>query len=280
MGVHHHIFEDILDQHKDDEGYMLDTEMSADNWAAVIKDYKAAVRDALGRDFPQDAREQLQGAIDAVFGSWMNERAIVYRRLNDIPAAWGTAVNVQAMVFGNMGQTSATGVAFTRDPSTGENEYYGEFLINAQGEDVVAGIRTPQTLTKLARLKMEDDAPSMEEALPKVYRELAATFDKLEGHYRDMQDIEFTVEQGNLWLLQTRTGKRTARAALRIAVEMAEAGQISKEEALSRIDPLSLDQLLHPTLDVDAARDLIVTGLPASPGAAIGEVVFLSLIHI
>ena len=276
MGVHHHIFEDILDQHKDDEGYMLDTEMSADNWDAVIKDYKAAVRDALGRDFPQDAREQLQGAIDAVFGSWMNERAIVYRRLNDIPASWGTAVNVQAMVFGNMGETSATGVAFTRDPSTGDNEYYGEFLINAQGEDVVAGIRTPQTLTQQARLKMEDDAPSMEEALPSVYKELAATFDKLEAHYRDMQDIEFTVEQGKLWLLQTRTGKRTARAALKIAVDMAEAGQITKEDALARIDPLSLDQLLHPTLDVDAARDLIVTGLPASPGAAIGEVVFNS----
>jgi pyruvate,orthophosphate dikinase len=276
LGVHHHLFEDILDQHKDDLGILLDTDMTADNWAAVITDYKAAVREELGRDFPQDAREQLQGAVDAVFGSWMNERAVVYRRINDIPAAWGTAVNVQAMVFGNMGQSSATGVAFTRDPSTGENEYYGEFLINAQGEDVVAGIRTPQTLTKRARIAMDDDAPSMEEALPEVYRQLAGTFDVLEAHYRDMQDIEFTVEQGQLWMLQTRTGKRTARAALKIAVDMAEAGQISQDEALMRIDPLSLDQLLHPTLDKDGARDLIVTGLPASPGAAIGEVVFNS----
>mgnify|MGYP000103137613 CR=1 FL=1 len=276
LGVHHHTFEDILERHKDDEGYVLDTEMTAGDWEAVLERYKAAVKRELGRDFPQDPREQLQGAIDAVFGSWMNERAIVYRRLNDIPAAWGTAVNVQAMVFGNMGETSATGVAFTRDPSTGENTYYGEFLINAQGEDVVAGIRTPQTLTKKAREEMGEDAPSMEEALPKVYGELAATFAKLEDHYRDMQDIEFTVEQGKLWMLQTRTGKRTARAALKIAVDMAEAGQITHDEALMRIEPLSLDQLLHPTLNPDAPRDVIAMGLPASPGAAIGEVVFSS----
>ena len=276
LGLHHHTFENILDQHKDNQGFMLDTELSADDWAAVIKDFKAAIRRDLGRDFPQDPQDQLWGAIDAVFGSWMNERAIVYRRLNDIPAAWGTAVNVQAMVFGNMGETSATGVAFTRDPSTGDNRYYGEFLINAQGEDVVAGIRTPQTLTKTAREEMGEDAPSMEEALPEIYTELAATFDKLEDHYRDMQDIEFTVEQGRLWLLQTRTGKRTAKAALKIAVDMAEAGQISRDEALTRIDPLSLDQLLHPTLDMDADRDVIAMGLPASPGAAIGEVVFNS----
>ena len=276
LGVHHHTFEDILERHKDDEGYILDTEMSADDWATVVGEFKAAVRRELGRDFPQDPREQLQGAIDAVFGSWMNDRAIVYRRLNDIPAAWGTAVNVQAMVFGNMGETSATGVAFTRDPSTGENTYYGEFLINAQGEDVVAGIRTPQTLTKKARLEMGDEEPSMEEALPEVYGELAATFEKLESHYRDMQDIEFTVEQGKLWMLQTRTGKRTARAALKIAVDMAEAGQITHDEALMRIEPLSLDQLLHPTLNPDAPRDVIAMGLPASPGAAIGEVVFSS----
>ena len=274
MGVHHHTFEDILDEYKDNQGLMLDTDISPDGWAEIIERYKAAVRDELGRDFPQDPREQLQGAIDAVFGSWMNDRAVVYRRLNDIPAAWGTAVNVQAMVFGNMGDTSATGVAFTRDPSTGENSYYGEFLINAQGEDVVAGIRTPQTLTKIARENMGEDAPSMEEAMPEVYAQLAATFAKLEAHYRDMQDIEFTVEQGTLWMLQTRTGKRTARAALKIAVDMAEAGQITKSEALLRIDPISLDQLLHPTLDSDAPRDLIVMGLPASPGAAIGEVVF------
>ncbi len=276
LGVHHHNFEDILERHKDDQGYMLDTEMEAEDWAEVIESYKDAVKRALGREFPQDPREQLQGAIDAVFGSWMNDRAIVYRRLNDIPAAWGTALNVQAMVFGNMGQTSATGVAFTRDPSTGANDYYGEFLINAQGEDVVAGIRTPQTLTKKARLEMGEDAPSMEEALPDVYNELAATFEKLEAHYRDMQDIEFTVEQGKLWMLQTRTGKRTARAALKIAVDMAEAGQITPDEALMRVDPLSLDQLLHPTLDPDAERDVIAMGLPASPGAAIGEVVFSS----
>ena len=276
LGVHHHTFEDILERHKDDEGYVLDTEMTAEDWAAVIKQFKAAVKRELGRDFPQDPREQLQGAIDAVFGSWMNERAIVYRRLNDIPAAWGTAVNVQAMVFGNMGETSATGVAFTRDPSTGENTYYGEFLINAQGEDVVAGIRTPQTLTKKAREEMGEDALSMEEALPDVYKQLAGTFETLEAHYRDMQDIEFTVEQGKLWMLQTRTGKRTARAALKIAVDMAEDGQITHDEALMRIEPLSLDQLLHPTLNPDAPRDVIAMGLPASPGAAIGEVVFSS----
>ncbi|GLQ20173.1 pyruvate, phosphate dikinase [Algimonas porphyrae] len=276
MGVHHHTFEDILEDAKLDAGYRNDTEMTADDWAGVIEQYKAAVRDALGRDFPQDAREQLQGAVDAVFGSWMNERAVVYRRLNDIPAAWGTAVNVQAMVFGNMGDTSATGVAFTRDPSTGENRYYGEFLINAQGEDVVAGIRTPQTLTRESRLSMGEDAPSMEEALPEVYQQLADVFVRLEAHYRDMQDIEFTVERGKLWMLQTRTGKRTARAALKIAVDMAEDGSISTDEALMRVDPLSLDQLLHPTLDPDASRDIIASGLPASPGAAIGEVVFTS----
>ncbi|MGB6230009.1 MAG: pyruvate, phosphate dikinase [Litorimonas sp.] len=276
MGVHHHTFEDILEDAKLDSGYMLDTEMTAADWEGVIGEYKQAVKTALGRDFPQDAREQLQGAIDAVFGSWMNDRAVVYRNLNDIPAKWGTAVNVQAMVFGNMGETSATGVAFTRDPSTGANDYYGEFLINAQGEDVVAGIRTPQTLTKKAREDMGETAPSMEEALPDVYAQLAATFVTLEGHYRDMQDIEFTVERGKLWMLQTRTGKRTARAALKIAVDMARDGSITQNEALMRIEPLALDQLLHPTLDPNAARDIIATGLPASPGAAIGEVVFTS----
>jgi len=276
MGMHHHTFEDILEDAKLDAGYLQDTQLTSADWEGVITKYKAAVRDALGRDFPQDPREQLQGAIDAVFGSWMNERAVVYRNLNDIPAAWGTAVNVQAMVFGNMGETSATGVAFTRDPSTGENRYYGEFLINAQGEDVVAGIRTPQTLTKEARLNMGEDAPSMEEALPEVYTQLAAVFAQLEAHYRDMQDIEFTVERGKLWMLQTRTGKRTARAALKIAVDMANDGSITTEEALMRIEPLALDQLLHPMLDPDAARDIVATGLPASPGAAIGEVVFTS----
>ncbi len=276
LGVHHHTYEDILENHKDDQGYTLDTEMTAGDWDTVIAAFKDATKQALGRDFPQDPQDQLQGAVDAVFGSWMNDRAVVYRRLNDIPAAWGTAVNVQAMVFGNMGETSATGVAFTRDPSTGENAYYGEFLINAQGEDVVAGIRTPQTLTKKAREDMGETAPSMEEALPEVYAQLAETFVTLEGHYCDMQDIEFTVEEGVLWMLQTRTGKRTARAALKIAVDMAEAGQITRDEALMRVDPLALDQLLHPTLNPDAPRDIIAMGLPASPGAAIGEVVFNS----
>ena len=274
LGLHHHTFEDILEIHKDNQGYNLDTELTADDWSIIIDKYKAAVERELGYCFPQDPREQLQGAIDAVFGSWMNERAVVYRRLNSIPAAWGTAVNVQAMVFGNMGETSATGVAFTRNPSTGEKSYYGEFLINAQGEDVVAGIRTPQALTKRARLEMGDDIPSMEESLPAVFLELSKTFERLENHYKDMQDIEFTVERGQLWILQTRSGKRTAKAAFKIAVDMAIAGQISSDDALLRIDPLSLDQLLHPTLDPNAKRDLLTMGLPASPGAAIGEVVF------
>jgi pyruvate,orthophosphate dikinase len=276
LDMAHHTFEDILENHKDNAGYYSDTEMNADNWAALIEDYKKAVKDELGREFPQDPKAQLWGAISAVFESWMNERAKVYRRLQDIPESWGTAVNVQAMVFGNMGESSATGVAFTRDPSTGENTYYGEYLVNAQGEDVVAGIRTPQTLTKKAREDMGDTEPSMEETMPEVFAELAAVFAKLETHYRDMQDIEFTVERGTLWMLQTRTGKRTAKAALKIAVDMAAAGMISEDEALLRVEPMSLDQLLHPTLDADAARDLVVTGLPASPGAAIGEVVFNS----
>ena len=274
LGVHHHTFEDILEIYKDSQGYNLDTELSADDWAIIIDKYKSAVARELGYQFPQDPMKQLQGAIDAVFGSWMNERAVVYRRLNSIPAAWGTAVNVQAMVFGNMGDTSATGVAFTRNPSNGEKSYYGEYLINAQGEDVVAGIRTPQTLTKLARLEMGEESLSMEEAFPEVFAELSETFETLENHYKDMQDIEFTVERGKLWLLQTRSGKRTAKAAFKIAVDMALSGQISSDDALLRIDPLSLDQLLHPTLDPNAKRDLLTMGLPASPGAAIGEVVF------
>ena len=232
LGVHHHMFEDALETLKLDQGYSLDTELKESDLEGLIKRYKEIVARERGEDFPQNPRAQLWGAIDAVFDSWMNERAVVYRRLNDIPAEWGTAVNVQAMVFGNMGETSATGVAFTRDPSTGENSYYGEFLINAQGEDVLAGIRTPQTLTKRSREAMGEDAPSMEEALPDVYAQLAAVFEKLESHYRDMQDIEFTVERGTLWMLQTRTGKRTARAALKIAVDMAEDGSITRDEAL------------------------------------------------
>lgn len=274
LGVDHAVFEDILDGFKDDNDYSLDTELSSDDWENIVAQYKAAAARELGRDFPSDPREQLWGAIGAVFGSWMTDRAKTYRRLHDIPASWGTAVNVQAMVFGNMGETSATGVAFTRDPSTGESGYYGEFLVNAQGEDVVAGIRTPQCLTEAMREKMGDDNPSMEAAMPESYAELAAVFDKLERHYTDMQDIEFTVERGRLWMLQTRNGKRTAKAALKIAVDMASEGLISTDEAVMRVDPAQLDQLLHPTLDPDAERDILTSGLPASPGAASGKVVF------
>ncbi len=274
LGLEHYDFEEILETYKEERDYFLDTELTAANWREVITAYKKAVKEKLNRDFPQDAHEQLWGAIGAVFGSWRNDRAEVYRRLHSIPESWGTAVTVQAMVFGNMGESSATGVAFTRDPSTGENEYYGEFLINAQGEDVVAGIRTPQTLTKRARLAMGDNDPSMEEAMPDAYGSLVAIFDKLEKHYRDMQDIEFTVQEGVLWMLQTRNGKRTAKAAIKIAADMCDAGLISEEEAVCRVDPHALDQLLHPTLDPDAPRDILLTGLPASPGAAVGEVVF------
>lgn len=276
LELDHHVFEELLETYKEERDYYLDTEMSAADWKAVIVSYKKAVEDALGKPFPQDPSEQLWGAIGAVFGSWRNDRAETYRRLHNIPESWGTAVNVQAMVFGNMGDTSATGVAFTRDPSTGENEYYGEFLINAQGEDVVAGIRTPQALTIRAREAMGETEPSMEEAMPAAYKELTDVFDKLEKHYRDMQDIEFTIQQDKLWMLQTRNGKRTAKAALKIAVDMCAEGLISEEEAITRVDAHSLDQLLHPSLDPDAPRDLVLTGLPASPGAASGEVVFSS----
>ncbi|WP_412546570.1 pyruvate, phosphate dikinase [Maricaulis sp. MIT060901] len=274
MGVDHGIFEDILESFKEENDYSLDTELTAEDWETIVREYKQAAASELGRDFPSDPREQLWGAIGAVFGSWMTDRAKTYRKLHDIPASWGTAVNVQAMVFGNMGETSATGVAFTRDPSTGDTGYYGEFLINAQGEDVVAGIRTPQCLTEAMREKMGDPSPSMEQALPESYAELAAVFDKLERHYRDMQDIEFTVERGRLWMLQTRNGKRTAKAALKIAVDMASEGLISETDAVMRVDPAQLDQLLHPTLDPEATRDVLTAGLPASPGAACGAVVF------
>ena len=274
MGVDHGIFEDILESFKEENDYSLDTELTSGDWEIIVREYKQAAASALGRDFPSDPREQLWGAIGAVFGSWMTDRAKTYRKLHDIPASWGTAVNVQAMVFGNMGETSATGVAFTRDPSTGDTGYYGEFLINAQGEDVVAGIRTPQCLTEAMREKMGDPSPSMEQALPDSYAELAAVFDKLERHYRDMQDIEFTVERGRLWMLQTRNGKRTAKAALKIATDMASEGLISEKDAVMRVDPAQLDQLLHPTLDPSATRDILTSGLPASPGAACGAVVF------
>jgi pyruvate,orthophosphate dikinase len=270
----HHHFEEVLDGYKADNGHNLDTDLSADDWKEIVKRYKALVQHELGRAFPQDPHDQLWGAIGAVFGSWMNQRAIVYRRLHSIPESWGTAVNVQAMVFGNMGDTSATGVAFTRNPSTGENALYGEFLINAQGEDVVAGIRTPQNITETARKAAGSDKPSMETALPEVFTEFTRVAGVLEQHYRDMQDLEFTVERGKLWMLQTRSGKRTAKAALRIAVELAEAGVITKEEAISRVEPATLDQLLHPMLDPKAERKVIGAGLPASPGAASGEIVF------
>ncbi|WP_046866517.1 pyruvate, phosphate dikinase [Microvirga massiliensis] len=276
LGIEHHHFEQVLDEHKDRKGYSLDTDLSADDWKALIGRYKTLVEKELGKPFPQDPQEQLWGAVGAVFGSWMNNRAIKYRELHNIPASWGTAVNVQAMVFGNMGETSATGVAFTRNPSTGEKELYGEFLINAQGEDVVAGIRTPQDITEKARIASGSDKPSMEAAMPEVYAELVRIYGILEKHYRDMQDMEFTVERGKLWMLQTRNGKRTAKAALRIAVELANEGVITQEEAVNRIDPASLDQLLHPTIDPNAERRILATGLPASPGAASGEVVFSS----
>ncbi|MCW5680093.1 MAG: pyruvate, phosphate dikinase [Xanthobacteraceae bacterium] len=274
LEVDHHNFEDILEDYKDQKGYTLDTDLEADDWIEMVKRYKVRVQEETGKPFPQDPHEQLWGAIGAVFGSWMNARAVTYRRLHNIPESWGTAVNVQAMVFGNMGEDSATGVAFTRNPSTGAKEFYGEFLVNAQGEDVVAGIRTPQNLTEDARKAAGSDKPSLEALMPKTFAELEKIYRTLEKHYADMQDIEFTVEKGKLWMLQTRSGKRTVRAALRIAVEMANEGVITKEQAVCRVEPGALDQLLHPTIDPKAERKIIATGLPASPGAASGEIVF------
>ena len=272
MDVHN--FEDILEQYKENKGYALDTDLSAEDWRVIIDDYKARVIEETGKPFPQAPRDQLWGAIGAVFSSWMNQRAITYRRLNNIPVDWGTAVNVQAMVFGNMGETSATGVAFTRNPSTGAKELYGEFLVNAQGEDVVAGIRTPQNITETARKAAHSSEPSLESLMPEVFGQFVATTQLLEKHYRDMQDLEFTVERGKLWMLQTRNGKRTAKAALRCAIEMANEGLISREDAVNRIEPGALDQLLHPMLDPKNKPAALVTGLPASPGAASGEIVF------
>ena len=273
LGVDHHLFEDALEIVKEDNGFFTDVEMQAEHWQALVAEYKTIVEKAQGKPFPMDVHEQMWGAIAAVFDSWDSDRAKVYRRLNDIPGDWGTAVNVQAMVFGNMGDTSATGVAFTRDPATGEKAYYGEWLVNAQGEDVVAGIRTPQYLTLAARSRAGAKAASMEEAMPAAYGELAAVFELLEKHYRDMQDIEFTVERGKLWMLQTRSGKRTAKAALKMAVDMVGEGLIDEPTAICRIDPMALDQLLHPTLDPKAHRDVLSRGLPASPGAASGAIV-------
>jgi pyruvate, orthophosphate dikinase len=274
LGVDHGVFEDILENHKNLNGFSLDTDLSAEDWQSVIAEFKAAIEAENGAPFPQDTAEQIWGAVTAVFGSWQNTRAITYRRLHDIPDAWGTAVTIQAMVFGNMGPTSATGVAFTRNPSTGANELYGEFLVNAQGEDVVAGIRTPQPLTEDARREAGEEAPSLEALMPAVFTELRGIFDSLERGYRDMQDIEFTVQEGKLWMLQTRSGKRTTAAAFKIAVDLVAEGILTREEAIMRVEPGALDQLLHPTIDPDAEKHVVATGLPASPGAASGEIVF------
>ncbi len=271
LGVDHHRFEEIIEHVKTDKGVEEDTQLDATDWHRVVHGYKEMVREVTGAPFPQEPQAQLWGAIGAVFGSWMNPRANTYRRLHDIPADWGTAVNVQAMVFGNMGNDCATGVCFTRDPSTGENIFYGEYLINAQGEDVVAGIRTPQPM---ARARAKEKEVSMEEAMPAAYAELVKVRATLERHYRDMQDIEFTVQQNKLYMLQTRNGKRTAAASLKIAVDMAREGLIDQTEAVKRVDPKALDQLLHPTLDPKAPRKSLAKGLPASPGAASGMVVF------
>ena len=274
LGVEHHLFEEILGDLKDQQGISLDTELSAKDWKVIAQEFAEKVEEELGAPFPQDPKAQLWGAVGAVFGSWMKDRAKIYRRLHNIPEDWGTAVNVQVMVFGNMGETSATGVAFTRNPSTGDNAFFGEYLVNAQGEDVVAGIRTPQALTIAAKGDGVGDLPSMEETMPAVFEELDNVRGMLESHYRDMQDMEFTVQQGKLFMLQTRGGKRTAKAALKIAVDMAEAGMITREEAIRRIEPGQLDQLLHPMLDPTADRILLSRGLPASPGAASGKVAF------
>ena len=274
LGIDHGVFEDILDSHKNLNGLTLDTDLEAGHWLEVIDEYKAAVEREKGKPFPQVTTDQLWGAIGAVFSSWHNQRAKTYRRLHGIPDSWGTAVNVQAMVFGNLGDSSATGVAFTRNPSTGTREVYGEFLLNAQGEDVVAGIRTPQPLTEKARTEAGEKLPSLEAQMPQTYRELAQVFATLEKHYRDMQDVEFTIQDGKLWMLQTRAGKRTTKAALKIAVELCAEGLITSEEAVLRIDAAGLDQLLHPTIDPTAEKQVVARGLPASPGAASGEIVF------
>lgn len=274
LGVGHHEFEDALDTHKRDEDITQDTQVTAEGWKELVAEYKAIVERETGKPFPMDVHDQLWGAINAVFDSWMVPRAITYRDIHDIPADWGTAVNVQSMVFGNMGEDCATGVAFTRDPATGENYFYGEYLVNAQGEDVVAGIRTPQSLTVQGKEKECSELPAMEEVMPDVFKQLDDVRHKLEQHYRDMQDVEFTVQQGTLYMLQTRTGKRTSAASLKIAVDMVAEGLISEDEALMRIDPMALDQLLHPTLDPMAHKTILTKGLPASPGAASGIVVF------
>ncbi len=264
-------FEAILEAKKDALGVELDTELPASALKELVSEYKAEIKKRRGADFPDDPWDQLWGAVGAVFGSWENPRAVHYRRMYEIPGSWGTAVNVQAMVFGNLGNDCATGVGFTRDPSTGENRFYGEYLVNAQGEDVVAGIRTPQPVTIASKV---DGQPALEETMPQAYSELKRVYESLEQHYRDMQDIEFTIQQGRLWLLQTRSGKRTGRAMVKVAVDMVREGLISKDEAVLRIEPDKLDELLHPTFDTSAKREVIATGLAASPGAAVGKVVF------
>ncbi|MBO0735024.1 MAG: pyruvate, phosphate dikinase [Alphaproteobacteria bacterium] len=274
LGIDHHHFEELLESHKFDNNISLDTDLSAADWKTIVSGFKDVVAQEHGHPFPEDPEQQLWGAIGAVFGSWTNPRAVTYRRLHDIPADWGTAVNVQAMVFGNMGADCATGVAFTRNPSTGENEFYGEYLVNAQGEDVVAGIRTPQHLTIAGKEANNSAQPAMEEVMPDVLAELCKVRRTLEDHYRDMQDIEFTVQRSKLWMLQTRTGKRTAQAALKIAVSLVEERVIDRNEAVRRIEPASLDQLLHPRLDPKAKKTVLARGLPASPGAASGKVIF------
>ncbi|MDA8701904.1 pyruvate, phosphate dikinase [Candidatus Pelagibacter bacterium] len=276
MGVEGYHFEELIENYKLTKGVLLDTDLDENDWDGLIIDFKRTVKEKSKKEFPQDVYEQLLGAISAVFLSWESNRAKVYRKLNQIPAEWGTAVNVQSMVFGNMGQDCATGVVFTRNPSDGSNEIYGEYLINAQGEDVVAGTRTPQYITKKARQQAKVKAPSMEEVMPDVYKQLNKILNKLEKHYRDMQDVEFTVENKKLWMLQTRSGKRTAKSAVKIAVDMVKEKLISKKEAVLRIDPNSLDTLLHPTLDEKSSINVIASGLPASPGAASGKVVFTS----
>ena len=274
LNVSSHNFEHLLEQHKEKVGKPFDVELTADDWKVMVTAYENEVVKHLGRPFPQDPHEQLWGAIGAVFGSWMNKRAITYRKLNNLPDHWGTAVNVQAMVFGNMGDDSATGVCFSRNPSTGENLFYGEYLVNAQGEDVVAGIRTPQPLSLAEKSAIDSDLLAMEEVLPPLYDELVTFRNRLEAHYHDMQDMEFTIQKGKLWMLQTRNGKRTAQAALRIAIEMCEEGLIDKKEAVRRVDPAQIDQLLHPMIDPKAKKEVLGKGLPASPGAASGQIVF------
>ncbi|MTI04384.1 pyruvate, phosphate dikinase [Roseibium denhamense] len=276
LGLDHHEFEEVLEDHKERNDLTLDTDITAEAWQGIIEKFKSLVEEELERPFPQDPQEQLWGAIGAVFSSWMTPRAVTYRRLHEIPGDWGTAVNVQAMVFGNMGERSATGVAFTRNPSTGENTLYGEFLVNAQGEDVVAGIRTPQDITEKARLEAGSSSASLEALMPEAFAEFQSYCSQLEKHYMDMQDLEFTIENGKLWMLQTRAGKRTAKAALKIAVDMVAEGLLSEEKAIGRVEPGALDQLLHPTIDPKAERDIVTTGLPASPGAASGAIVFSS----